>query len=174
MPALLLWSPAPGHQLQPALLPPLWRFHRLHPATHSRGHTARAHPQLLLAEHHSGLHSVGRGWELPALLWHPCGFPGTGQGRTAVPGHWAVECPWRAPPPACASDVVRKGKRSTQPRLGKRIKETPLGFPAVASGGQEPCELVTPDHASVHLYLTNSSYFYVLFNICCWLGNKCF
>lgn len=136
VPAFLLRSPDPGHQLHPALLPPLQGLHRLHSAAHGRGHAARAHPQVLPAEHHGGLHGVGGGRELPALLRYSCGLPGTGQGRTAVPRHPAVGRPQRAPPPARASGAVRKGKRSTRPRLGERAKEMPLGFPAVAPGGR--------------------------------------
>lgn len=109
VPALLLWSSAPGYQLQPALLPPLWGLHYLHPATHGRGHASRAHPQLLSAEHHGGLHGLGGGRELPALLRHPRRLPGAGQGGAAVPGHRALRCPRRAPP-----DQERQAKHTTK------------------------------------------------------------
>lgn len=148
VPALLLWSPAAGHQLQPALLPPLRGLHCRHPAPYCCGHPARAHPQLLPAKHDAGVHSVGGSRELPAVLWGSRGVwqrSGAGEGRTDVLGQRTVGAP-PAVSPSCRcqhSSHGRKDKQSTGPRFGKRTKGMPVAFPAVGKGGREPCELVT-------------------------------
>lgn len=161
VPALLLRSPAAGHQLQPALLPPLWGLHRHHPAPHRHGHPARAHPQLLPAKHNSGVHGVSSGGELPAVLRGPrvlWGSPGAGEGGTAVPGQRAVGVSPAVTSSHRCQQISRIG-RSTRPRLGKRTKEMPMGFPAAGApaalpGGRDPCEVVSHDRVSVYLSLT--------------------
>lgn len=143
LPAFLLQSPATGHQLQPALLPPLWRLHHCHPAPHRCGHLAWAHPQLLPAKYNGGVHSIGSGGELPPVLWGPRDLwwsPGTGEGGTAVPGQWAVGVSLEVTSShrSQQSGHVRKEKRHTGPRLGKRTKKMPMRFPAVGGTRSPP------------------------------------
>lgn len=124
VPALLLRSPAAGHQLQPALLPPLRGLHCRHPAAHRHGHSARAHPQLLPAKHDGGVHGISSGGELPAVLWGPRVFwrpPGAGEGGTAVPGQWAVGVSPAVTSSRWCQQIGCIG-RSTRARLGKRTK----------------------------------------------------
>lgn len=119
VPACLLQPQATGHQLQRALLPTLLGLHHHHPAPYRGGDLAWAHPQLLPAEHDSGVHSISSSWELPPVLWGASGLwwhTGAGERGIAVPRGWAVGCCHHPPHPTEAS---KEGKAKHRNKTGE-------------------------------------------------------
>lgn len=161
VPALLLRPQATGHQLQRALLPALRGLHHCHPASHRGSDPARAHPQLLPAEHGGGLHGIGSGWELPPVLRGAGGLqrcPGAGEGGTAVPRWWAVGCPCLSPRPTDASRAQGRNSEALEEGWGRGLRRCPCvsrlwRASAAPAAGRELRARATQDRASVRLSL---------------------